>query len=75
METVNILTIITIAFLGSFGHCIGMCGGIVLAYSTIKIKENLFLMVFSVHLKGQNDEAQKKVAEIITDIIKEHKNK
>jgi len=38
METVNILTIITIAFLGSFGHCIGMCGGIVVAYSTIKIK-------------------------------------
>lgn len=37
METVNILTIITIAFLGSFGHCIGMCGGIVVAYSTIKI--------------------------------------
>ncbi len=38
METVNIVTIITIAFLGSFGHCIGMCGGIVLAYSTIKIE-------------------------------------
>jgi len=38
METVNILTIISIAFLGSFGHCIGMCGGIVMAYSTIKIK-------------------------------------
>ena len=38
METVNILTIISIAFLGSFGHCIGMCGGIVVAYSTIKIK-------------------------------------
>lgn len=37
METVNILSIISIAFLGSFGHCIGMCGGIVLAYSTIKI--------------------------------------
>ena len=37
METVNILTIISIAFLGSFGHCVGMCGGIVLAYSTIKI--------------------------------------
>jgi len=37
MQTVNILTIISIAFLGSFGHCIGMCGGIVLAYSTIKI--------------------------------------
>ncbi|MCX6051536.1 MAG: sulfite exporter TauE/SafE family protein [Campylobacterales bacterium] len=38
METVNIITIITIAFLGSFGHCIGMCGGIVVAYSTIKIQ-------------------------------------
>lgn len=38
MEAVNILTIISIAFLGSFGHCIGMCGGIVLAYSTIKIE-------------------------------------
>ncbi|MDD5372619.1 MAG: sulfite exporter TauE/SafE family protein [Sulfurimonas sp.] len=38
METVNIISIITIAFLGSFGHCIGMCGGIVLAYSTIKIE-------------------------------------
>jgi len=28
----------SIAFLGSFGHCIGMCGGIVLAYTTIKIE-------------------------------------
>lgn len=37
MESVNLLSIITIAFLGSFGHCIGMCGGIVVAYSTIKI--------------------------------------
>ena len=38
MDTINIITIITIAFLGSFGHCIGMCGGIVLAYSSIKIE-------------------------------------
>jgi len=37
METVNIISIISIALLGSFGHCIGMCGGIVVAYSTIKI--------------------------------------
>jgi len=37
MEAVNLITIISIAFLGSFGHCIGMCGGIVVAYSTIKI--------------------------------------
>ena len=38
MESVNLFTIISIAFLGSFGHCVGMCGGIVLAYSTIKIE-------------------------------------
>lgn len=38
MDTVNIIAIISIAFLGSFGHCIGMCGGIVLAYSSIKIE-------------------------------------
>ncbi len=38
MESINIITIITIAFLGSFGHCIGMCGGIVVAYSSIKIE-------------------------------------
>jgi len=38
MDSINLLTIVTIAFLGSFGHCIGMCGGIVLAYSTIKIE-------------------------------------
>lgn len=38
MDSVNLITIITIAFLGSFGHCIGMCGGIVLAYSSIKIE-------------------------------------
>ncbi|MEA1915371.1 MAG: sulfite exporter TauE/SafE family protein [Campylobacterota bacterium] len=37
MEAINIFSIITIAFLGSFGHCIGMCGGIVVAYSSTKI--------------------------------------
>jgi sulfite exporter TauE/SafE len=37
METINILSIITIAFLGSFGHCIGMCGGLIIAYSSKKI--------------------------------------
>jgi len=38
VEAVNLLTIMSIAFLGSFGHCVGMCGGIVLAYSNIKIE-------------------------------------
>ena len=37
MDSVSILSIVSIAFLGSFGHCIGMCGGVVLAYSSIKI--------------------------------------
>ena len=40
METISIVTIISIAFLGSFGHCIGMCGGIVIAYSSTKVKSN-----------------------------------
>ncbi len=38
MEAVNLLSIAAIAFLGSFGHCIGMCGGIVLAYTGAKVK-------------------------------------
>ena len=39
MEAIDIVSIITIAFLGSFGHCIGMCGGIVIAYSGTKIDQ------------------------------------
>ncbi len=40
MEAIDLLSIITIAFLGSVGHCIGMCGGIVIAYSSTKIDPN-----------------------------------
>jgi len=49
METINIVSIFTIAFLGSFGHCIGMCGGIVVAYSSIKIdiKQNKGNVLFN----------------------------
>ncbi len=39
MDSVNIFSIISIAFLGSFGHCMGMCGGIVIAYSSTKVQE------------------------------------
>ncbi len=39
MEAVNLLSIIAIAFLGSFGHCIGMCGGIVIAYTSTKVDD------------------------------------
>jgi sulfite exporter TauE/SafE len=37
LEAVNLYTVVIIAFLGSFGHCIGMCGGIVLAYTSTKV--------------------------------------
>lgn len=36
IESVDYYAIFTAAFLGSLGHCIGMCGGIVLAYSTLQ---------------------------------------
>ncbi len=39
MDTINLLSIMTIAFLGSFGHCVGMCGGIVVAYSSTKVDD------------------------------------
>ena len=37
MDTINFFAIISVAFLGSLGHCIGMCGGFVVAYSSAKI--------------------------------------
>ncbi len=39
MESISIVSIIVIAFLGSFSHCVGMCGGIIIAYSSTKIEE------------------------------------
>ncbi len=38
MENIELLAIITFALLGSIGHCIGMCGGFILTYTTAKIK-------------------------------------
>jgi uncharacterized protein len=40
MENISLISIITIAILGSFGHCVGMCGGIVIAYSSTKVQGN-----------------------------------
>jgi sulfite exporter TauE/SafE len=37
MHEIEWLAIISIAFAGSFGHCIGMCGGFIVAYSSAKI--------------------------------------
>ncbi len=51
MENIDLIVIITTAFLGSFGHCIGMCGGIVVAYSSSKIdKESSTLTETLSHL-------------------------
>jgi len=41
VDSIDIVSIITIAFFGSFGHCLGMCGGIVIAYSSTKIDKKL----------------------------------
>jgi len=38
MDSINLFSIVSIAILGSFGHCIGMCGGIVIAYSGSKVE-------------------------------------
>jgi sulfite exporter TauE/SafE len=37
MSSVELSTIFLVALLGSFGHCIGMCGGFVLAYTAAKV--------------------------------------
>ena len=40
MNNIDFLFIIGTAFTASIGHCIGMCGGIVIAYSSTKIDPN-----------------------------------
>jgi uncharacterized protein len=37
MEAVDYLAILQFGFLGSLGHCIGMCGGFIVSYSSSKI--------------------------------------
>lgn len=41
MSSIDWWVIISIAFVGSFGHCIGMCGGFVFAYSSTKIDSSM----------------------------------
>jgi len=40
MNNIDLAIILSTAFLGSVGHCIGMCGGIVVAYSSSKIDQS-----------------------------------
>jgi sulfite exporter TauE/SafE len=37
LENIDFIALITIAFIGSIGHCSGMCGGFVIAYTSAKI--------------------------------------
>ena len=41
VETIDIIIILSTAFLASMGHCVGMCGGIVVAYTSTKIGQNI----------------------------------
>lgn len=51
MGNIDLIIILTTAFLGSVGHCIGMCGGIVVAYSSTKIDQRTsYLEQTSAHL-------------------------
>jgi len=38
MNSIEFLAIISFALVGSIGHCIGMCGGFIVTYTTAKIK-------------------------------------
>ena len=37
MTGIDLGTVFLVAFLGSIGHCIGMCGGFIMAYSAAKV--------------------------------------
>ena len=37
MDSIEILTILSFGFFGSLGHCIGMCGGFIVTYTSTKI--------------------------------------
>lgn len=41
MHNIEWWLIISIAFAGSFGHCVGMCGGFIVAYSSTKIDASM----------------------------------
>ncbi|MBU0633048.1 sulfite exporter TauE/SafE family protein [bacterium] len=38
MNSIELTAIISFAFLGSIGHCIGMCGGFIMTYTMAKVK-------------------------------------
>lgn len=52
LHNVDLLSLFVIAITASFGHCLGMCGGIVLAYSQLHISNNFFIKLLSHFVYG-----------------------
>ncbi len=51
MESIDLIAILSVAFLGSIGHCSGMCGGFVVGYTAAKIDASMSrLSQFFAHL-------------------------
>ncbi|MDE5602700.1 MAG: sulfite exporter TauE/SafE family protein [Helicobacter sp.] len=50
MEGWELISLFIVALMGSFGHCIGMCGGIVLAYCSSLSKDISKIQVLGYHL-------------------------
>lgn len=40
MEAIDLMAVVTVAFFGSLGHCSGMCGGFIVAYTAKKIRHS-----------------------------------
>lgn len=47
---VELVSVFVIAFIASLGHCVGMCGGIVLAYSTLHLRATSYFKQIAYHL-------------------------
>ncbi|WP_104721694.1 sulfite exporter TauE/SafE family protein [Helicobacter mesocricetorum] len=50
MESWELISLFMVALVGSFGHCIGMCGGIVLAYCSSLSKDLNKIQILGYHL-------------------------
>lgn len=51
-NAIDFISVFTIALSSAFGHCIGMCGGIVIAYSQITLKSGFLARILSHFIYG-----------------------
>jgi uncharacterized protein len=54
MNSLELTAIISFAFLGSVGHCIGMCGGFIMTYTMAKVKPRDSKLVQSLYHLSYN---------------------